>query len=83
MSPFDQFLLESRKIRAKYNVWMLRKPAEKDALAAEMNEILEKLLDECEQREQGFFKAVDQLSAIGINPKAAKKIPHIRQIEHK
>lgn len=51
MSPFDQYLLEAKEIREHYNILIEEKPAQKDQLLAEMKELLQKKLDECEQKE--------------------------------
>jgi len=51
MSPFEQYLKESKEIREKYQVLIMANPNRKDELLSEMNSILKQKLDECEQKE--------------------------------
>lgn len=51
MSPFEQYLKESKEIREKYQVLIMANPNRKNELLSEMNSILKQKLDECEQKE--------------------------------
>ena len=72
MSPFDKFLLDAEKIRAKYKVWIERRPEDKEVLLKEMNDKIAILLDECDNIERQHFKTRDQLANLGIKPKALR-----------
>jgi len=51
MSPFDQYLLEAKQIREHYNSLIQQDPSKKEELLLEMNSLIQKKLDECEQKE--------------------------------
>lgn len=74
MKPFDKFLFESKKIRQKYAVWIERKPEDKAKLTAEMNAIIESLLEECEQAERNAINTRINLGSLGIKSKATLRI---------
>lgn len=51
MTPFEQYMSEAKQIREYYRQLIEQNPAQKDRLLSEMNSILNRKLDECEQKE--------------------------------
>ena len=51
MSPFDEYLQKSARIKQEYKVLIESNPDQKDVLQAELKHILDNLLDECEKKE--------------------------------
>ena len=51
MSPFEEYLKQSKEIKADYAIQIAQNPAQKQQLEEEMKTILAILLDECEAKE--------------------------------